>query len=141
MQDTILLQYELLIEAADDEDHVYLTFRILQQACNRTYRKFESTHDLVVSVYMEPDITSSCIWLRGTTEHKDYQMERAFFVDESDAVEYASRMQAALREWANHGGFFEPDCKEITLCNLGLTEPLREPEFGIITLTQSGLVW
>lgn len=141
MQDTILLQYELLIETEDDEHHVYLTFRILQQACNRTYRKFKSTHDLAVTVYTEPDIASSCIWLRGTTERKDSKMERAFFVDESDAVEYASRMQAALREWANHGGFFEPDCKETTLCNLGLAEPLREPEFGIITLTQSGLVW
>ena len=141
MQDTILLQYELLIETEDDEHDVYLTFRILQQACNRTHRKFKSTQDLAVSVYMEPEITADGVWLRGTTEHKDYQMERAFFVDESEAVEYASRMQAALREWANHGGFFEPACKEMTLCNLGLAEPLREPEFGIITLTQSGLVW
>ena len=141
MQDTILLQYELLMETEDDEYHVYLTFRILQQACNRTYRKFKSTHDLVVSVYTEPDISAYGVWLRGATERKDSRMERAFFLDESEAVEYASRMQAALREWANHGGFFEPDCKEITLCNLGLAEPLREPEFGIITLTQSGLVW
>ena len=140
MQDPILLQYELFAEPADDQ-YVYLKFRILQQACDRTYRKFASSHGLYVCVYMGPDITGNAIWLRGTTERRDSRMERHLFANENDAYGYVSQMQAALREWANHGGFFQDDFKEKFVCRPDLVEPLLEPEFGIITLTQSGLVW
>ena len=141
-----LLRYKLW---RDLDDPKRLCLKILEQAqiCERgefedveTIR-FTSSHGFDIASCSVTDINMSpALWLQGVDDAGVTKTETLLFSSEERLLIYVSRMQAALYEWENHGGFLcclesMSDDEELRYyCDPDKTVALTEPKFGEFVL-------